>query len=129
MPPSHSKLRPNCVSDGGMPPAKHCKRAVAGGTFEYHQLMAEQQMEYGPATPAELAWWPRDLMGTLLSGTGSALRAQRLVGLFRHGAVVHSDFTGRQTAECVMRVLGISLAQHGYCMRRDWLAVWRGFDL
>jgi hypothetical protein len=103
---------------------------VAGGTFEYHSEVEFRQVPYGPKSLQSLASWPKDMVRTLAAdGEAGALRGQRLMSLFRNGVVMHSDCTGRMTAEGAMRMLAVAMAQNGLKIRKDWLVVWRGCDL
>lgn len=121
-----SRLLSEGLESEGPPPALRQSR-ILGGTFDYHAHHAGSR--YGPSSPAELAWWPRDVVKKLVAGESGRLRGARLQSLFRMGVAVHSDCTGRMTAEIVLRMFALALRQNGIHVGKDWLALWRGCDI
>lgn len=87
------------------------------------------QRRRGPMCAQELADWPMGLAQAILGGevAGGALRRARLESLMQGGVVLHSDFSGVQGPETLLRMQVQALRQCGLDLPGA-ITVWRACD-
>ena len=115
-----------------------------GGTEKYHTV--NSSLEPGPKTFLEFSEWPCGLCTNMFSASSldcgygdHRVRLARITDNLVHGFVLHTDYSGKQCPETLLRMMGTGLSEklkevgdlRAVTFRHrkwPWLVVWRACD-
>ena len=98
------------------------------GSAEYHRLCRRAGFPPGPMTPSECANWPVTNAASLISFDRDGSMVNRVSQLLRYGMVVHTDYSGKQSPEVMLRMWARGLAKHGVSIPLAKIRFFRACD-
>ena len=130
--------------------AAHSFSPRFGGSAWYHEKTKDAPR--GPACVEDFGLWPKDVLTTTTTqrpfeagSLAARVRKARMTSMLAKGIVLHTDFSGQQSAEIAARMLGVEMRAMGLtpgsssgsgssdgsnsaASAQDWLVAWAACD-